>query len=62
MFLSEIKQKRESNDSLHESVESCLKAFNISLQNSQLENKEFIDNSVKATMRILYDVGIFQKF
>ena len=52
--LNEIKDLRETNNSLSESVEAALKGFDISLNNLQLEFNSLFDNSVEATIQILY--------
>ena len=59
--MNEVKELREGNNSLKESVESSLNAFDISLSNLQSEKKSFIDNSVNATIQILYDRGLFDR-
>ena len=53
---------REANKSLSKSVETSLKASDMSLKNLQLENTNFKDNSVKATIHIFYDVDLFVRF
>ena len=46
---------RETHSSLNESVESSLKAFDMSLSFLQLECNNFIDKSVQATIQVLYE-------
>ena len=53
---------REANDSLNVSAEPFSKAFDFSSKKIQLEHKNFIDNSVKTTIQILYDVALFNGF
>ena len=43
-------------------IETSLEAFDISSNNLQLEYNKCIDNSVKATIQKLYDVGLFDRF
>ena len=49
----------EANDSPEESGEASSKAFGISLRTLQLEYKYSIDNFVKATIQVFYDVILF---
>ena len=51
--LNEIKKLREVHISLNESVEATLKAFGISLNDLQLEQSNFIDNSFKSPKLVL---------
>ena len=43
-------------------MESSSKAFSKSLYNLQLEYNTYIDNSVETTIKVLYDVGFFDRF
>ena len=52
----------KTNSSLSECVESSFEAFDISSNILQLEYISFIDKSVKATIQIIYDLGLFDRF
>ena len=52
---------KEAKISLHESVQSALKAFDTALNNLQKEYIYFKDISAKATIQLLCDVGFFHQ-
>ena len=41
---------------------ASLKAFDSYLRNLQLQYKNFVGNSIKATVHILYELGFFDRF
>ena len=43
-------------------MKSSLKTLDMSLKNFYFEYNSSIDNSVKATIQVLYDVGLFDRF
>ena len=45
-----------------ESVESILKAFDMTILNLRLEYKNFIDNFVKTRLQLLYDIDLLYIF
>ena len=56
------KELRESNNSLHESVEPSLKAFDMSLNSLQSAHKKIMDIFVKATTQKFNEVRLFDRF
>ena len=60
--MNQIKELRKANNSSNESVEASLEAFDMFSINCELEYKKFIDKSIKATIKTLYDVGHFDRF
>ena len=53
---------RDSKNSLSDSVQASLEAFDTSSNNSQLDYNKFLNNSAKATIQILLEVGLFDRF
>ena len=56
MNIIEMKEFRETNISLFRSVNSSLKALDISLSITKFEYTSFIDSPVEATMQVLHDM------
>ena len=56
-IFNEIEGLWKAENSLSESIEASPKAFDMFLIDKRLEN-EFLDNSVKATIQLLYDIGL----
>ena len=53
---------REANNSANESLEASLEVFDMSLNILQLNHDNFIDSNVKATIQVLSDIGLFDRF
>ena len=57
-----MKELAKADISLRESVEASWKTFDKPLNSLQTKNIIFIENSVWATIQILYDVGLTDSF
>ena len=62
VIINENKEPEEANNSIHKNVESSLKAFGLSLNKSHLEYNNFINNPVRATIKINYHIGLIDRF
>ena len=60
--MNEIRELSKTKFSLSESVEASLKAFDVSLSEVHLNYIYFKDKSNKASIQVLYEGGLFEKF
>ena len=60
--INEVRELQKSNIGKNERVESLLEAFDTSLKKIQQENYNFLKTSVKTTLQLFFDVGVFDIF
>ena len=49
---------KNENKGLRQEVKSSLKAFDMSLKSLQIDHKNYSEDTEKATIQVLYDVGV----
>ena len=57
-----LKKIRKNDHSLHEQVEGFFKVSDSTLRNLQLDLKNLIIKSFKATIQIYFDIFLFDRF
>ena len=55
IFMDEIKLMRQTRNSPYEQTKQSSKVFHLFLNNIQLKQNSFIDNSVEALLQTFYD-------